>query len=71
MYTSNSKNVIGDPNLPHINFQGKITVSTLITLQKKADPESVLSINDETINRYNISEEMSSHQNLAEVVDKT
>ena len=35
--TSDSVNIIGDSNLPHINVQTKIPFNTLITLQTETD----------------------------------
>ena len=43
---SNSENVIGTSNLPHINVQNDSPFNTLINLQKVLDIESSLNIND-------------------------
>ena len=69
--TSNSDNYIGNSNLPHLNIHTKSSFTTLITLQTGTDTESSISINNETFYEKNISEEISSHQNLAELIDHT
>ena len=54
---------IGNSNLLHINIQTKISFNKLINLQTKTDTQSIMSINDETIDENSISEEISSHKN--------
>ena len=54
-----------------INVQTEISFTTLINLQKETDTESSIGINDEIVDEINISEEISLHQNPAEVIDHT
>ena len=58
-------------NLPCINVYNKSSFNTLITLKKETDVDSIISINYERMYESNISEEISSHQNSAEVIDHT
>ena len=69
--TSNSDNVIGNLNLPCINVHTKSPLNKLMTLQKKTNTESITSINDEITDNKNTSEEISPHQNSAELIDHT
>ena len=69
--TVNSVSAIVNSNSPHINVQNDILFNTLINLQKETDTNSSVSVNDEINDDNNISEEISSHQNLAEMVDHT
>ena len=65
----NSDNVIGMSNFPHRNVQNENSFNTLINLQKIIYTKSSVSINDETTDHNNMSEEISSHQNYAEIID--
>ena len=69
--TSNSDFGIGTSNLPHINVHNYSPFNSLIALQKVTDTESSFSINNETTDEKNISEEILSHQNLSEIIDHT
>ena len=71
MNTSNSDNVIVNSILPRINVQTKSSFNTLNILQTETDTESSISINNEIFDENNISEEISSHQKSAEVIDHT
>ena len=71
MNTSNRDNVIGNLNLLHINVQNEIPFNTLITFQRETDTESSFIIDDEIMDKNNLSEEISSHKNLAEIIDHT
>ena len=50
-------------------FTPKFHLDKVITLQKETDTESSTRINDEIMDDNNTSEEISSHQNSAEVID--
>ena len=69
--TSNCYNVVGNSNLPHINVQTGSSSDTFITVKTEIDTGSSISINNETIDENNISEEIPSHHNSAEVIDHT
>ena len=63
--TSNSDNVMGNPNLPCINVHTKSSLNKLIHFQKETDAQSITNINDGIMYDNNKSEEISSHQNSA------
>ena len=69
--TSNSDDVIGNPNISRINVHTKISLNKLITLQRETDTQSSIIINNNITDEKNTSEEISCHQNLAEVIDHT
>ena len=69
--TSNSNNNAENSNLPRINVQTETSFNTLINLQAETDIQSSIMINNEIIDENNISEEISSHQNLAQLIDLT
>ena len=69
--TSNSNNNAENSNLPRINVQTETSFNTLINLQAETDIQSSIMINNEIIDENNISEEISSHQNLAQLIDHT
>ena len=69
--TSNSDDVIGNSKLPHINVQTEILFNKIITIQTETVTESSISINNETIDENNITEEILSHHNSAQVIDPT
>ena len=71
MNTSNSDDAIVNSNLPCINIHKKNSKNKLISLKKETDAESSTSINDEITYYNNTSEEISCHQNSAEVIDHT
>ena len=71
MNTSNSDNVIVNSKFPHINVQTKSSFNTLITFQSESDTESSIIINNWIIDKNNLSEEISYHQNSAKVIDHT
>ena len=71
MNTSNSSNLIVTSYLPHSNVQNDISFHTNIILQKLIDSESSDSINDEITDKIIISEEISSRQDLSEIIDNT
>ena len=56
--TSNSDNVIGNLNLPHINVQNYSTFNTLIIFQKETNADSIVNINDEIIYEKSIREQI-------------
>ena len=56
MNKSNSDNVTGNSNLPRINSQTESSFNTLINMQKETDTELSIIINDEIIDKNNISE---------------
>ena len=58
-------------NLLRINVQPKSSFNTIITLKTETYTESSVSINNATIDEKYISEEISSHNNSAEVIDHT
>ena len=49
MNKSNSDNVLGNSNIPHINVKNDIPFTKFITLQKETDTDSSASINDEIL----------------------
>ena len=61
--TSNSDIFIVTSNLPHINVQNEFFLNKIITLQRVTDTESLVSINDETMEEKCISEEIPYYQN--------
>ena len=69
--TSKRENVVENSELPHINAQRKSSLNKLSTLQKETDTESSISINDEITWENNISETISDHKILAEVIINT
>ena len=69
MNTSNSDNLIGTINLPHRNVQNNSSFDTLITLQKVTYTESSDRIKNKRTKQNNITEDISSHQNSAEIID--
>ena len=69
MNSSNSDNVIVNSKLPHINVHTKSSFNALITLQTETYTYQSISINNETIDENNISEEIEYRQNSAELID--
>ena len=71
LIASNSDDVIVNSNLPCINVHTKGSLNKFVTLQKATDTQSGTSINDEITDDNKTSEEISCHQNSAEVMDHT
>ena len=71
MNTSNSDNLIVASKLPHRNVQHGSSFNTHITLQKVTYTESRVSISYERAHLKIISEEISFHQNPANIIDHT
>ena len=69
MVSSNSDNDIGTSNFTHSNVQNDSSLNTLINLQKVMDKEPNVSINYEKTDQNHIGEDISSHQNPAEIID--
>ena len=70
MNISNSHHDIGTSKFTHRNVQNGSLFNKLITLQRVIiDTESSVGINNEIIDQNHITEEISFHQNLAEIID--
>ena len=69
MNTSNSDNDTGTSIFTRSNVQNDSSLNTLINLKKVTYTEPSVSINDEKTDQNHISEEISSHQNPAEIID--
>ena len=71
MNISNSDNVIGTSKLPHSKAKTYIPFNTLINSQQLTDKYPSVSINNEIKYQNNISKNISSHQNSAQIIDHT
>ena len=69
--TSNIDNVIGNSINSCINVHTKSSINKLFTLDYETDTQLITITNNEIIYGNNRSEEISSHQNSAEVIDCT
>ena len=69
--TSNIDNIVGNSKFPSINVQTESSFITIINFRIGPDIETKIHINNETIDKNNISEKILSHQNLSEVIDHT
>ena len=63
--TSNSDNVIGSSNRPHINVQNEILFYRLLILRKRTDTLYSVSINNDTTDKKYICEYIPSNKNSA------